>query len=114
MAKDVDLIKERAMNRVVSHLPGVIEEVADEASGIAARAESGLRSHSGEYAGGGWNDDNASEIILEHGEVDSFVSLIDPAALSIEFGHFVVNQYGPTGEYVEGLFIIHEAAGLEY
>jgi hypothetical protein len=64
-------------DEIVAHLPGVIGAVHDTAQDGARRAEAVLRAHF--YRG-------QSEIEVTRGAVDSFVSLIDPAALSIEYG----------------------------
>lgn len=98
------LISRTAMNHVVSHLPGVKAAVYFEARDIGARAEARLAMHK--------TTGNAS-ISVTRGDVDSFVNLEDPAALSIEFGHWVGGKYRrSTPKYVPGLYIITGAAGL--
>lgn len=102
MAK-VFLIGDKRMNHVVSHLPGVVASVANQAQKIGAKAEAKLRAHT--YEG-------HASISITHGETDSFVNLDDPAALSIEFGHDLVYFGNETGKHVPGLYIITGAAGL--
>lgn len=102
----VRLIGERSMNRIVSHLENVKAEVDSEARKIGTKARARLASH---------RKTGQAKVTVSHGEVDSFVNLEDPAALSIEFGHFVKGRFGDEdGEpkYVPGLYIVTGAAGL--
>jgi len=83
----VNLISDRAMNRVISHMPEVRQAVRDWAEEAKGRAEERLAPHhkSGEV-----------EVTLSHGETDSFVNLegaSQEALLSIEFGHWVRGRY---------------------
>ncbi|WP_439377828.1 DUF5403 family protein [Amycolatopsis lexingtonensis] len=96
---------DRTVNRIVSHIPGVKAEVAEAALEIGVRAETKLLRH---------QKTGSHRIEVEQGRTDSFVWLVGPAALSVEFGHWVYNddeQVEPLG-YAEGLYIITEAAGL--
>lgn len=80
----VRLLPDKAFNKVVAHLPGVIGSVAETAAEGAARASSILAAHQpGREPGSG-----GSHITVTHGSVDSFVNLVDPggAAAAIEFG----------------------------
>jgi hypothetical protein len=54
-----------------------------------------------------YKDNNAAEITMSRGDVDSFVNLEDPAAIPIEFGWRTSK-----GKFVPGLHIITGAAGL--
>jgi hypothetical protein len=100
----VQLIGQTAMNHVISHLGGVKDAVKDEAQEIGHRADARLAAH--RYSG-------AADVNVTSGGVDSFVNLEDPAALSIEFGHWVKGKYETeTPKYVPGLYIITGAAGL--
>lgn len=74
---------------------GVRNALRDQANEIEARAK-GLRAQ--HYVTG------AAKIEHTRGALDHFVSLVDKAALSIEFGHMSGNTY------VEGLHIIGRAA----
>ncbi|AIG78463.1 Hypothetical protein AJAP_28125 [Amycolatopsis japonica] len=95
---------DRTVNRIVSRLEGVRAAVADAALEIAADAEARLAGH---------RETGRARIEVEQGRVDSYVYLVDEAALSIEFGHWVEGAYKPNvPTYVEGLYIISGAAGL--
>lgn len=77
---------------------------------IGLKAERKLMAH---------HSEGNAQIAIEQGDIDRYVALIDApsasspgAALSIEYGHFL----GPKGkedrQWVSGLWIIHDAAGL--
>lgn len=93
------VIGQKSMNKIVSHLEGVGLAVHETAREIGGKAESRLATH---------RDTGAAEIEVERGDVDSYVSLVDEAAVSIEFGH----KNAQTGRYVHGLYIVTGAAGL--
>ena len=97
----IDLYSDRYIRDMVAHLPGVIGAVYTNAKTIKIEAEQRLAMH--RY----YKDDNAAEIEVERGDVDSFVSLVDPGAVPIEFGWRT-----PSGEIVPGLHIVTGAAGL--
>ena len=88
-----------AMKNVISHLPGVIAAVAKEADIIGRVAQERLNEH---------RDTGQAKIDVTHGDVDSFVSLVDPNALSIEFGHYTPNKK----RFVRGLYIVSGAAQI--
>lgn len=102
----VHLHSERRINRTVSHLRGVKNALALEAIRIGARAEARLESHR--------DPDNATnhEIEIDFGRVDAFVSLVGPAPLSVEFGHWYTGNLGGSPKYVPGLYILMGASGL--
>lgn len=88
----------------VAHLPGVRQAVKTAAETIAATAKADLASH---------RSKGHAEIEIEHRDTDSTVSLVDEAAVSIEYGHFVDNgEIEAQVVYAKGLYIIHRAAGL--
>ena len=87
-------------NKDVAHLGGVIAAVAAEAAEGGARAEAILRAHF--HTG-------ASSIEVTHGAVDSWVSLVDDAAVSIEFGRTGARGHGTS----QGFFPIWEAFGIK-
>lgn len=89
----------KRFHRKVARLPGVKAAVRAQADRIGAKAEAHLASHR--------RTGNAS-IEIGQGSVDSTVSLVDSAAVSIEFGHWNVW----TKTHTEGLYIISDAAGL--
>ena len=88
-----------AMNIVISGLEGVQLAVNREAKQIGARASAILEGH--RHPG----DDTHAEIEVERGDVDSYASLVDPAAMSIEYGH----RDAKTGRPVQGLHILRRA-----
>lgn len=73
-----------------------------EANEIESRAKARLAAH--RHPG----DDSRAIITHTRGDLDHFINLVDPAALSIEFGHFTKDG----SSFVEGLFIVLGAAGL--
>ncbi|WP_231951406.1 DUF5403 family protein [Nocardia terpenica] len=98
------MIGQKAMNQVVSHVDGVKDAIGDEAKEIGSRAEARLAGH---------RRSGRAQVTVTNGDVDSFVNLEDPAALSIEFGHMVKGKYETEEpKYVPGLYIITGAAGL--
>lgn len=64
-------------NSTVAHLPGVIAAVHEAALEGAAAAEGILAAHF---------ETGASKVEVSQGSVDSWVSLVDDHAVSIEFG----------------------------
>ena len=90
------LISWRAMNTVVSHQKGVIRAVRKEADLIGEKASGILDVHRF------YGDASHAEIEVETRDVDSIVSLVDEAAMSIEFG---------TSD-TKGLYVVTGAAGL--
>jgi hypothetical protein len=100
MAKKIDLISQKAMNQVLKDLAPVSDAVTEATEEIAAKARRNLEAH--RYEG-------ESSIEVDFGEIDGFVSLVDPDnAVSIEYGH----KHNKTGEPVAGLYIITRAAGI--
>ena len=90
--------------RIVAHLPGVKKAVRGKAEQIGSRASAFLAQH---------RVTGKSKIEVTSGKVDSFVSLVDPAAISIEFGRRgFTDKRGHTVGPAQGLYIITRAAGL--
>jgi hypothetical protein len=85
-------------NEIVAHLPGVIDAVHDEAKERAGIAEGILRAHFHE---------GESKIEVTRGSVDSWVSLVDPNAVSIEFGRSGARGRGTS----QGVFAVMGAFG---
>jgi len=96
----------RRVNRIVSHLPGVRAAVAEEALEIGVRAEAKLLRHRDR------TNRTDHSVDVSQGRIDSYVSLVGPAPLSVEFGHWYKGNLGGTPQYVPGLYIITGAAGL--
>ncbi|GAA5081544.1 MULTISPECIES: DUF5403 family protein [Nocardia] len=96
-------MSQRQMNRLISHLPGVIKAVSDQAHTVADIARAKLAEH---------RHDGHSTVTVTHGEVDAFVNLDDSrgvkAAAAIEYGHVTKE-----GKHVPGLYVLTDAAGLE-
>lgn len=100
----VRLIGDQAMNKVISHHLAVQFAIRQTTEEIAAKAEKNLAQH---------RDTGAAKVETSYGDTDGFVSLVDEAADSIEFGHFVGNSNSEMGfTYVPGLYIISRAAGI--
>lgn len=95
----VVLISDTAMNKTISHLPGVVGAVRDKAKAGGGRAEAILAAHRAE---------GHSRITVTHGSVDSFVFLDDTrgdhAAAAIEYGRSG-GRFGPT----QGIFALRGA-----
>lgn len=103
----VVLIRQRQMNKTVSRLPGVRGSVRETAEEIGDIANSRLLPH---------RKTGNAHIQVHSGRVDSYVSLVDEAALSIEFGHYLGHGSGGTQRrFVRGLhlFIDWYHEGLE-
>ena len=79
---------------------GVKDAVHARAEILATRARGLLAQH---------RETGASKIEVTKGRVDSFVSLVDPAAMSIEFGRHA----HPDGrDAMQGLYILHRTIGM--
>jgi hypothetical protein len=105
MAKIEYLMPDSIMVEEIAKIPGVRDAVRGEAGEVYWRAKSNLANHR--------DTGNADIEIDEPSTYDHWgvnVWLVDPAALSIEFGHFVHNKEFP--RFVAGLYIITRAAGL--
>ena len=100
----VRLKGKKYINRVVSHDGKTRAEVYDTAEEIAVKAEALLAPH---------RNDGSHRIETSHGATDSYVSLTGPAAASVEFGHWLVYYGEPTEKFIQGLYILHRAAGLQ-
>ena len=93
----IDLISEEKMNKKISHLPGVRAAVFGVAKEIGQIAEARLAPH---------RKTGAAHIEVSRVTVDSFASLVDEAALSIEFGHFLGREELGTGRrFIPGLHL---------
>lgn len=103
----VVLWNEKTINRIVSHVDGVVATVADEAKDVGDKAKARMAA-----ARDNTNRTN-HEVDVTHGDVDSFVNLEGPAPLSVEFGHFYDNgEIEADVKYIPGKYIITGAAGL--
>lgn len=96
----IELLPERAFNKKISHLPGVKSSVRGEAKIIGEIASARLAPH---------RKTGAAHIDVSHGTVDAYVSLVDEAALSIEFGHYMGRQeLGTKRRFIRGLHLFLE------
>jgi hypothetical protein len=87
-----------SVNKLIAHMPEVILEVRKAADEVGLKAEALFASH--DRPGG-------HHIEVTHEKVDSLISLVGPAPLSVEYGHTASN-----GTHVEGLHILSRAADL--
>ncbi|WP_413800094.1 DUF5403 family protein [Streptomyces iranensis] len=88
--------------RRASRLPGVKAAVRARANSIAARARSDLAQHRAE---------GTARIEVTRGRTDMVVSLVDVAALSIEYGRDAyTNRNGQRVGPMQGLYVITRAA----
>lgn len=100
----VYLIPAEKMNKMLSKDLKVQAAVEKAAKKMFRRATSYLNMH---------RDTGAAKIELErrrnlkYGHIDWFVSLVDEAALSIEFGHYIRTTNGY--KRVNGLYIVTQA-----
>jgi hypothetical protein len=93
----IELLNEKKMNKEISHLPGVVQSVRAVANELAGIANGRLAPH---------RRTGQAHIEVSHGKVDAYVSLVDPAALSIEFGHYYGRQeLGTRRTFVRGLHL---------
>lgn len=100
--EDIRLIGDKAMNNILSHALEVQFGVKQKTEEIAVEAEALLAPH---------RKTGEAHIETSYGKTDGFVSLVDPDADSINFGHFRFTEAGfPV--FVEGLHVIEKAAGL--
>ena len=97
---------DKGMNQLISHMGGVHSELGDVARSRKRNAERRLAMH--RYSG-------AAQVTISEGAVDWFVNLDDPAAMSIEFGHWVKGKYEDPlkQKFVPGLYILTLGAGLD-
>ncbi|PZM98415.1 MAG: hypothetical protein DIU79_00055 [Actinobacteria bacterium] len=91
-------------NATVARLKGVKMAVRDRAQILATRARGLLAQH---------RATGTAKIQVSRGRVDSFVSLVDPAAISIEWGREAgVSKTGRRYAAQPGLYIMHRTIGL--
>ncbi len=93
----IDLLPEKEMNKKISHLEGVRNAVHAHGKEIGAIADGRLAPH---------RRTGQAHIEVSQGSTDTIVSLVDPAALSIEFGHYLGRQeLGTRRQFVRGLHL---------
>jgi hypothetical protein len=84
------------VNRYIAHMPALVVEVRKAADEFALKAEGLFAAH--DRPGG-------HSIEVTHDGIDSLISLVGPAPLSVEYGHAAAD-----GSHVEGLHILSRAA----
>lgn len=89
----------------VAHLQDVRKAVVDASKEIERKAKAILEAAP--------NRTGASRIVRTSGTLDRFVSLIDTNAGSIEYGHLQGPRGTPGRKWIDGLFVIHRAAGYK-
>lgn len=93
----IELLNDKQMNKKISHLPGVRTAVYDQGKEIGTIAEGRLAPH---------RKTGSAHIEVSRGSTDTIVSLVDRAALSIEFGHYVGSvEHGVARHFVRGLHL---------
>ena len=98
------IVNGQKLERHVALIDGVQLEVDRKAHAIAHRAEAILATH--HYSGD-------AHIEEAKGDIDAYVILVDPAALSIEFGRAGhIDHKGHLVGGMEGLHILAEATHL--
>lgn len=91
-------------HKIVARDKGVKAAVRAKADELGVRARAMLAEH---------RDTGTAKIEVTSGKVDSFVSLVDAAAFPIEFGRAAyTTKDGHEVGAMQGLYIIHRAAGL--
>lgn len=94
----------KALRGVNARMPQVQAALELRAEAIRLAADALFASH--DHPGG-------HRIESGRGDVDRTVSLVGPAALSVEFGHFAgPRTEGADRTFVKGLHILSRAAGL--
>lgn len=94
----------REVDAAIAHMPGVVAAVHAEAVKIAERAKADLASH---------RDTGAAHIVVDREDIDTLVSLVDEAAISIEYGREAgTDRSGRKQGAMQGLHILGRAAGL--
>lgn len=102
MANTIKLIRQRDMSKHLAQEPKVQQTLKAASIRILMRAEALLAMH---------RDEGDHQVEYERiktnkfGHIDHYVSLIGPAAVSVEFGHVTQN-----GRWVQGLYIITRAS----
>lgn len=94
----------RGVNAYIAHMSGVTGAVMDEGRAIESRAKSDLASH---------RVTGAASIEIERQDTDAIVSLVDEAAISIEYGReSYTRDDGVKVGAMQGLHILARAARI--
>lgn len=95
---------------VVAHLEGVVLAVEAQGVEIHNKAARLLAEHRDDGDSEHHRIESEKHLDKKYGPLDYEISLVGPAPMSLEFGHFLHNAAFP--RYVVGLYILHRAAGL--
>ena len=94
----------RGVNAYIAHLDGVVGSVQAEGGVIAGKAKANLAAH---------RDTGAAHIELDREDTDAIISLVDEAAITIEYGREEgVDSIGRKQGAMQGLHILGRAAGI--
>lgn len=92
---------------VIAHMPPVMGEVQQHGHSVKAKADAAFAAH---------NRPGGHEIVGEKQDTDYVVSLVGPAAVSVEYGHgaYTTERNGRVVEVgaSQGLHILAKAADL--
>lgn len=91
----VEVMREDKLNKLVARQKGVRAAVRVKGEEIYALASGRLAAHRQEYE---------AKLEIRSGRTDTVINFIDPAVLSIEFGHFAGGGEGAR-TWVEGIHI---------
>lgn len=105
----VNLKGQKFIRGATARVDEVQREVLKQGKKIEAEATSILEQHrdTGEH-----HIEGHKRYGKKYGELDYEVALVGPAPMSVEFGHWLVYFGTPTHQYIQGLYILHRAAGL--
>lgn len=93
----IELLNEKKMNKTISHEKGVVGAVRGAAQELGGIVSGRLAPH---------RKTGHAHIEVTHGKVDAYVSLVDEAALSIEFGHYMGREeLGTKRRFIPGLHL---------
>lgn len=99
----------KKLNRLLAHRPEVADALQHHANAIGRHAEANLAARPEHEA-------NGAKIEVSHGDVDWYISLVDPNALSIEFGRadYIDPDTHERWGGMEGTYILTDAANLPH
>ena len=110
-----ELMPQKAMDKVVSHLSDVQDPLKERAVTVRTDADANLtaaRASTTHHKISG--PEHETEIHLDHGEVDHYISMTGSNPMAIEYGHFpsgyfAPEKYGKITQAPHGLYILTNA-----
>jgi hypothetical protein len=94
----------RGVNAYIAHLDGVVGSVQAHGAVIAGKAKANLAAH---------RDTGAAYIDMDREDTDAIISLVDEAAITIEYGREEgIDRTGRPKGAMQGLHILGRAAGI--